>query len=239
MSRVWDSRRVYTVELCSVGLVTIIFMLYPSSDWTQKYWIICKAHIHFFYTFLSFLNLPVNLKQCPVASLRSHAPTLISLPPSLLVPTVSSSLCSAVQSPHWLPNCPHLVRHQQLARQTWGTVVAVELSCPQRPTNLCAQFPQQLQPLFMNKRDQTRLIFITTPPWPLPHHHSNHHCALSLSGADTWPAPDGHRPAWPLNPAALNWNHRWALPLPALNWQTSCCDLGEEKNREHDDNVSA
>lgn len=73
------------------------------------------------------------------------------------------------------------------------------------------------------------LIFITTPPWPPPHHHSNHHCALSLSGADTWPAPDGHWPAWPLSPAALNWNHRWALPLPALNWHTSCCDLVEEK----------
>lgn len=73
------------------------------------------------------------------------------------------------------------------------------------------------------------LIFITTPPWLPQHHHSNHQCALSLNRADTWLAPDGHRPAWPLNPAALNWNHRWASPLPGLNCQTSCCDLGEEK----------
>lgn len=151
---------------------------------------------------------------------------------------LASFLWNAFQSPHWLPNCPHLVRHHQLARQTWGT----SLRGPQTfvlsshsSSNLCL-WTRGIRP---------GLIFITTPPWPPPHHHSNHQCALSLSKADTWPSPDGHWPAWPLNPAALNWNHSRNLPLPGLHCQTSCCDQRESKKKKKkrrgggDDNVSA
>lgn len=102
-------------------------------------------------------NLPVNLKQCPVISLCPHVPALKSLPPSLPVPAIgfiSLKCCSlpSTGSPNvlsWAANATPAMRHQQLARQTWGTSL-------RGPQNLCAQFPQQLQPLFMNKRDQTR-----------------------------------------------------------------------------------
>lgn len=131
--------------------------------------------------------------------LRFRAPFLISLPSSLLVPTFgfiplfspaflllaarpsSSGVTPAAglgQTPRWHSGC-----RAQLPSEGPRTFVLSSHSS----SNLCL-WTRGIRP---------GLIFITTPPWLPPHHHSNHQCALSLSRADTWPAPDGHRPAWP------------------------------------------
>lgn len=156
-------------------------------------------------------NSPDNTKQRSVASACLYSRCFILTISATISPCANRGTPPAGQT--------NLSSHSGCGAQFPKEAHKPLCSVPTAAPNLCL-WTRGIRP---------GLIFITTPPWPLPYHRSNHHCALSLSGADTWPAPDGHRPAWPLSPAALNWNHRWVLPLPTMNWQMSCSDLGEEK----------
>lgn len=178
----------------------------PSVSW-KVMWTSVKSRQQIFLSQLESSAYVLFLSHC--------RPTLISLPQSIFLHASSSLPYARVLRFHGLMILLWQ-ESQQLAAQTRGAV-----SCPRRPTRPLCWVPRAAgKPLFWNNSDHTGAYIYNRASMTAVDPRGNHQCALSLSEAEIWPAPDGHRPDWPdeFHVEIID----GLLSMPTLNWQSSC-----------------